>query len=365
MKKLIIIFLFFSNILSAEIFWDGRFYQQALFLIKQNGKYIGLTALDVKLDTRPDYAVRIRSELEYFLLNNNEYNLLGKSADSTGVTVNSVNAAINICDFKVTIGRFLPDWGKGKIFKPLDIFKPQTYFFNMLSFQGIDGFLIKYYLSDLSSVQFIAVPSIDVRNLTPQIKPSFTNSLNHTLAGFNFAAHIYTFDNNFIFVKDTSADNNIIGFAFKGDVIVGLWSEIFYSFNNKLTAHTLRYTIGADYSFFKYFFISMEYFYDESGVSDYKNYIFFMKLISRMTYGRKYFMIDFNVLTYEELNYGITYLGNLGDKSFILFPYFRYEIFENSILGVSIYHFNGKADREFNPDRTGDFIINTYLNIRF
>ena len=364
MKKFILIILLVlaGKTLLAEIFWDGRFYQQSLLLFKQDTKYIGLTVLDLKLDTRPTDILRIRSEMEYALLNQSSSFFIDYSSD--GVTVNSLNAIIMPGNFKFAIGRFLPNWGKGKIFRPLDIFRPQTYFLNMLCFQGVDGFSVKYYLSNLSSVQFIAIPSFDVRNLMPHINHSFTNTINHTLAGLNLEIHIATVDNNIIFVKDTSAGNNIAGLAFKGDAIIGIWGEFFYSFDNKIKSDNFRGTFGADYSFAKYFFMSLEYFYDESGMKDYNDYIDLMR-IPRMTFGKEYIMFDFNVLTYEELNYGITYLGNLIDKSFILFPYFRYEIIENGILGISLYHFNGKSNREFAPDKYGNYIFNTYLNIRF
>jgi len=198
----------------------------------------------------------------------------------------------------------------------------------------------------------------------PNIKSSFTNTLNHTLTGFNLEVHIATFDNNIIFVKDTSVGNNIAGFAFRGDAVIGIWGEFFYSFDNRIESYVFRSTIGADYSFAKYFFVSLEYFYDESGTKDYNEYSR-LTMIPRMTYGREYIMADFNILTYEELNYGITYIGNLYDKSFILFPYFRYEIIENTIAGLSLYHFNGKSNRESAPDKYGHYIFNTYINVRF
>ncbi len=364
MKKFILIILLVlaGKTLLAEIFWDGRFYQQSLLLFKQDTEYIGLTVLDLKLDARPSDILRIRSEMEYALLKPSS--LFFVKNNSGGVVVNSLNVTITSEDLKFTIGRFLPTWGKGKIFRPLDIFRPQTYFLNMLSFQGVDGFSVKYYLSNLSSVQFIAIPSFDIRNFMPHINPSFTNTINHTLTGLNLETHIATFDNNIIFVKDTSAGNNIAGMAFKGDVVIGIWGEFFYSFDNKIKSDAFRCAFGADYSFEKYFFMSLEYFYDESGMKDYNDYIVLMR-IPRMTFGKEYIMFDFNVLTYEELNYGITYLGNLIDKSFILFPYFRCEIIENGILGISLYHFNGKSNREFAPDKYGNYIFNTYLNIRF
>jgi len=359
--KFVLIFLLWTSNISARIFLDGRFYQQSLLLFNQNTKYRALTVLDLKFDTMLLNNLRVRSEMEYALLNQKDSVFTDYSSD--GFNVNSLNITVTPKNFKFTIGRFLPVWGKGKIFKPLDIFRPQTYFSNMFSFKGIDGFSAKYYSSDLSSIQLIVVPSFDVRNLMPYINPSFTDSIEHTLTGLNLETHISTFDNNIIFVKDTSSGDNILGFAFKGDAIIGIWGEFFYSFDNKIKTDIFRGTFGADYSFAKYFFISFEYFYDESGMENYKDYSTLMQ-IPRMTFGKEYIMFDFNILTYEELNYGVTYLKNLLDKSFILFPYFKYEIIENGILGISLYHFRGEPDREFSSGKY-DYIFNVYLNFKF
>lgn len=372
-KFIIILFclMFFTN-LHSEIFWDGRFYEQALLSFtevenKVRTTYMGFSILDLKLDSRPSDIVHVRSELEYAFTHQKDASIL-ISEDTESLVINTLNAGITPGDFKFTIGRFLPAWGKARIFRPLDIFIPQTYFLNMLSFRGIDGISAKYYTSDLSSIEFIAVPSMDVRHIIPSIdlstNSSFSNEINHTVIAVNAELHIAAFDNNFIVLNDIASGMNLLGFTFKGDAVVGLWSELFYSFNIK-KENTFKATIGADYSFAKYFFISAEYFYDQSGMSDHKNYSLMRELMPRMTVGKQYLMFDFNIITYTEISYGITYIGNLLDASFVIYPYFRDEIIENCFLGLSLYHFNGKAGREFSSDLSGDYIFNTYLLVRF
>ncbi len=251
----------------------------------------------------------------------------------------------------------------------MDIFVPQTYFLNMLSFRGLDGISAKYYMSDLSSIEFIAIPSMDVRHIAPRIEIStnspFLNEINHTVIAANIEIHLAAFDNNLIFLNDAASGNNLLGFAFKGDAILGWWGELYYSFNADKKKDTFKASIGADYSFAKYFFMAVEYFYDESGMKDYKKYPLLMMSAPRMTFGEQYLMADFNIVTYMELNYGITYIGNLLDKSFVVFPYFSYEVIENCFMGVSLYHFNGKTHREFSPGLLGNYIFNTYLVVRF
>lgn len=377
MKKrffiIIPVILIFLTDLYPEIFWDGRFYEQVLFSFREEGNkvhtsYLGISILDLRLDAVPTDILRVRGELEYSLAHQAQNPLL-TFEEIAPVVVKNLNASITPGDFKFTIGRFLPAWGKGKIFRPLDIFIPQLYFLNMLSFTGIDGVSVKYYVSDLSSIEFIAIPSMDTRLIAPWIDIStnspFLNEMYHPVAAVNAEIHIAAFDNNLIFLNDMSSGNNLLGLAFKGDIIVGLWSELFYSFNSKKKKDTFRASVGADYSFAKYYFITAEYFYDASGMPDYKKYPLLMALLPRMTFGKQYLMLDFNILTYTEMNYGITYLGNLLDESFVVFTYFRHEIIENCFLGLSLYHFNGKVGREFSSGLAGDFVFNTYLVVRF
>jgi len=368
--KYLFIFIFsllFIIPLKSKIFWDGRFYEHTFFLLhnidkKINTTFFGTTILDIKLDSYISEIVRIRSELEYTILFPEKKSFLREK--SSTFNLNTANASIMPSNFKFTIGKFLPKWGKGKIFRPMDIFTPQTFFLNKLSYKGIDGFSSKYYISDLSSFELLFIPSMDIRNISPFIDyTTFTNSINHSIVAGNLEFHLFTFDNNLIFLRDTSAGNTLIGAVFKGDIIVGLWGEISFSFKNE--KKILKISSGMDYSFAKYFFTTIEYFYDESGVKNYKQYPKLMTLMPRMTYGREYTMLDFYILTPEGINFGIASIINLIDKSFIIFPYYRNEILQNTYLGISLYYFNGKNEREFAPEKIGNIIINTYLFIRF
>ncbi|MBU1076832.1 MAG: hypothetical protein KKH98_06030, partial [Spirochaetes bacterium] len=106
------IMLLFIDLLSAQINWDGRFYEQALVsFTEEKGKvkvlYLGLSALDLKLDARPSEILRIRSEMEYAFAHQDADPFLS-SEGIDAVTVNSLNATISPGNLKFTIGRFLP-----------------------------------------------------------------------------------------------------------------------------------------------------------------------------------------------------------------------------------------------------------------
>jgi hypothetical protein len=274
-----------------------------------------------------------------------------------------LNIAFSQEKFKITIGRFLPNWSKSKFFKPLDIFIPQTYFLNLLSFKGIDGFSFKYYFSALSSIEVLTVPFFDVRNIVPVKNISLTNEIQHTVSAFNLEFNFSSFENNLVFLKDISSDNNLIGFEFKGDLILGVWSELFYSFNGKKNK-IFKTSFGSDYSIKQKYFFMTEFFYDESG-GEKENYEFLRLNLKRMTLGKYYAMVNFNILSENDLNYGITYLENLKDRSFIIFPYLRSEVIQNFILGLSLYYFGGLGETEFSYKNFGKFLLNCYLTILF
>ncbi|MDD5065907.1 MAG: hypothetical protein PHF84_02550 [bacterium] len=359
--------------LCAEMNWDGRFYEQAMLFFKGRpddlfSRYYGLTILDLKVDARPADIVRVRSELEYGLLHP-EKKGVWSSLETGRLNVNTLNAVLTPGDFKFTLGRFLPQWGVGKIFRPLDIFTPQTFFLNSLSYQGADGFSAKYYVSGLSSFECILIPSMDIRHLVPD--PEISANSNNTAAykdsviAGNTEIHLGTFDNYIIALYDPKTDNKVIGLAFKGDAVLGIWGELLYSFRKKAGRDMIRASLGADYSFARYYFITAEYFYDESGASDHRDYESLSRSMPRMTLGEQYLMLDLSVLTYTEQSFGLTGLVNLLDRSFVLFPYFKYEILNNCLLGLSLYHFNGRSGREFSPHLFGNYIFNTYLVVRF
>lgn len=372
MIKIFILIFLLTKSLFSELFWDGRYYHQSFFNFslkseKVYTEYTGLNILDLKIDDQISEKLRIRSEIEYSILKS-KGNFILYLNETEKININTLNATISPENFKITIGRFLPYWSKGKIFKPLDIFKPQFYLLNALSFKGIDALSFKYYPSTLSSLEFIALPSMDVRNILPlskiSVNTNFTNKIEHTVMACNFEFHMSKFDNNLIFLKDTSSDNYSIGFAFKGDAIFGLWSEILYMFNLQ-NDNAIKISLGADYSIHQKYFFTTEFLYDQTGTDKTEYYRTLRLNPYRMTIGKYYSFFDFNVLSESELNYGISFLQNLMDKSFILFPYLKCEFIQNFISGISIYYFNGQTESEFSPALSGNYLLNLYLVISF
>ena len=112
MKKIffsLLIILILTPIAQGELYWDGRFYEQAMLIFRQDQtlSYLGFSMLDLKLDARPSDLVRVQSEMQYALLHQNN-NLFLQGNGNNGVNVNTLKATINPGDFKITIGRFLP-----------------------------------------------------------------------------------------------------------------------------------------------------------------------------------------------------------------------------------------------------------------
>lgn len=346
------------GVMSAQIKWDGRFYEHTMLNFKETDKiwteYTGLTILDLKLDVKPSELLRVRSELE-FALSHTRDSALGQLVGINILDIKSLSAILTPGKFKITIGRFLPKWGVAKIFRPLDIFTPQTFMLNMLSFKGRDGASFKFYISKMSSIAVLGFTTL---------------KFNQYLLSSKIKAHFGTFDLAMMYLYDNSTAENILGASAKGDLKIGLWLEFYYNFRKTILyrqkQNFFKVTAGLDYSFAKYFFFTLEYFFDDSGEKSFDNYLSLLSKGMRMTFGRHYIYADFNVfINFVYLSIGLSGIFNLIDGSVIVFPYYRHEIIPNCLLGISIYLPTGKRNREYDSRKLGYAILNTYLNIRF
>jgi len=360
MKKILftvfIFFVFCVNI-SAQINWSGRFYEQAMIYTgdTQNDRYaayMGLSVLDLGIDARPSDLLRVRGELEFAFTHPDTTSLPGMGGIDLA-SINTLNATFTPGRTKITVGRFLPRWGVCSVFRPLDLFAPQLYFLNAMSFKGIDGISVKYYLSDLSSFEILEVPASQLRYGTTASNAQF---------------HTGTFDYNLIFLYDGASTDKVLGLAFKGDLILGVSGELYYRFRDSMDYlsqdSVFKASVGLDYSFAKYFFVSAGFFYDESGKADYRDYAQ-LDPTSRMTLGTQYLESSFVFRSFTDMTIGLGSIFNLDDKSFILYPYYQNEIFENCQLGVSLYNFNGESGREFSSSLMGSYVFNAYLLVKF
>ncbi len=256
---------------------------------------------------------------------------------------------------KIILGRFLPDWSKGKIFKPLDIFNYKSYFNRYLNNTGIDGFSGKFYLTDLSSIEFIYTYNIKVKNFGKYLYGDSAEET-HSFTGLNFESHFFSFDNNYIYLKDIANGMNFIGTAIKGDLIIGIWGELLYGFNSDNTKKILSAAAGADYSFFKHYVLSIEYYYSENGYFDYNFYEYSM-YSNNDTQTEKYFAGNIDYLLSDAGSIGAGIIYDIKNANFIFYPYIHYEVLQNFTADCSVY--------SFKTENISQYFLSLSVNIQY
>lgn len=148
----------------------------------------------------------------------------------------------NIVDF--FIGRQLIKFGEGYIFTPLNPFSKIDFTDISFTRRGVDALRFKIYFTDKDCFESIFIPKTE-------------------LSQSNFSTKFYSI----LFGLDLSFVGNYIGrfnwistgFSFKGDAILGLYSEFLYNYTTKKDKRFFSYMIGADYSFKKKLIIRTEY----------------------------------------------------------------------------------------------------------
>ncbi|HMB00225.1 MAG TPA: hypothetical protein VKS21_04495, partial [Spirochaetota bacterium] len=343
--------------LTAEPVFRGRFYQQFFTAFNRSmpgtntnsagskyNAFSSYSALNLLLLAQSHAAVKFKGDIQ-LAYTCPAGSFLTAATVNDLLSINTLALYLNPGDFKISIGRFLPQWGVNKVFRPLDIFQPQTFLRHALSFTGIDALSVKYYINNLSSAELLMIPAADWSDCSLAAR---------------LEAHIGSFDLGVVSAYRGAENYKLLGLSFQGDILIGLSGEIYYRFNNpqdffkSKDVNIFKSAFRVDYSFAKYFFIAAEYFYDSSGKKNYKNY---SELLSagkaRMTLAEHYLAADFNILTYNKLNFGVSGIVNLNDNSFIFYPYFKYEILNGLQAGFSVYLFQGRKYREFNAERAG------------
>jgi len=327
-KRIIFILIFYNSFVYSDTYFDGRFYEQALLFFDKKVSYSGFTILGLNLDTRPFESVRIRSEIELPFNHN-------RKVEDPKLKVNTLNISFLFKDSRLTVGRFLPLWGVCRVFRPMDLFRTQTFIQHNLSFSGVDGFFWKFYSDSISS-GFIVLPESDIENTRLSV---FLEKTYEKFEGF--VAYLY----------DPYVPESFVGGTFRMDLFFTLKAETLYkysykTFNNDRSC--FKFSVSADWSCKKIFFISAGYFFDESGVlkESYKLLRSFEP--DRFTLSRHYIDLD-SFLIFDDLRTGISGIMNLIDKSIVCGPYFSFELFDNLFIGFSWYLFFGKKDTEFNP----------------
>ncbi len=234
-------------------------------------------------------------------------------------------------DLRVTAGKQRLYWGVGRVFRPLDVFNPVNYFEPGYERPGSNAVLGYLALGSMTSVRGVCLPQHDLRK---------------SFWGSRLATNLLENDLGISLMHRSAEKMTIVGAEVTGDLVVGYWSELSYTWED-----TLRYgktCVGIDYTFPGMIYSMAEFFYDGSGEDDPDNYDL-ARITSgeRMTLAQQYLYLSIGVIPNPFFQPSFNSVINLNDRGLVLIPQIYYSIFENAELTLGLNYFLGSDSAEF------------------
>lgn len=242
--------------------------------------------------------------------------------------------------FDLTIGKQRVAWGVSYLWMPLDYFNQ----INMLEpeeeLAGINA--IRLYFP-LPNIHILGI----MTGVTAVISPK--DSLNTSQYGIRLDHTISGTDLSLSGFYDGKLDKTIVGADIRSEWHVGFWSEVAY--NQIDDSSFWKEVVGMDYTidYKRGIYVLAEYYHDESGKSDPKNYNF-MEIVRghRVTLAKNYLygICRYPFTDYQSISLSTIY--NLDDDSYLLIPEYNWNMMQNLDLTMGSYVLSGNEDGEFN-----------------
>jgi hypothetical protein len=222
-------------------------------------------------------------------------------------------------------------WGVARVFKPLDIFNPVNYYEPGYEKPGSNALLGYAALGSLTSIRAIIVPRFRIRE---------------SIGGVRFGSHLIRNDIGLNIIHQRSPEKTIAGFELAGELSVGYWGEFSYEWED--STQYAKVSVGVDYTFPFLLYAMVEYFFDESGESDWHDYdISEISDGTRMTLAQQYLYLSLGLAYNPFFRPVVNAIVNADDGGVILIPQVSYAIFDNAELVSGLNFFLGPETSEF------------------
>jgi len=256
--------------------------------------------------------------------------------------IQRLNFETSLLDINLTLGRFLPQYHYTNFFQPLNIFLGPEFFKESVIYKGIDGILLRKFLTPMTSLEYVCVPETEL---------SYTSHL------LNLTSHLGSFDYSIIGLYDGESETFLPGFGFKGDLVVSLFNETLFEIVEEDSFNVTSST-GFDYSFSN-FMIMFEYLYNGG-----ERYLSPREGLSLM--GKHYLFLNAFHFVPMGRSIGCSAIINLEDESSLLSAYYENEVLHGVHFLTGIYFpVSGEETDEFSSGSIGSFILNCYLKAKF
>ena len=355
---ILILYFFLINFhLSANVGLSGSAYNEISLLKNGDGLHYGnRSSFHLQIASLTE-GIKVISEIEFYTM----YGYLSSQALETSELMKNGQFYIDrlymkfpVSKLDLTIGKQRIAWGSAIIFRPTDrLNKP-----NPLSLsgrkEGVNSVLAKIFIGDLSSVEFIMAPADTFERINNEIN---LDRLRYSRFAIRFMTNFLKSDLANSYFYDGEAKNLMIGIDLKGDIKLGYHFESVLNYNKSFKLENLfeqiQSVFGLDYSFGGKWIILGEYLYNGSGL---KRKIELPKSNFSLLDEFKYRHYLYSQVLYQhDIFFGINLFAiwNIVDKSLIISPGIRYNIFQNADLQVYNQTFFGDKYDEYGPGHLG------------
>lgn len=364
---LVLIFAAYPSYADIDIF---GYFENRFFVVENRGvswenfndkfKLGDYNRLRLKYEASPSDKVTVNVAVDFFTFHGIMTSPLGTYETGTGGTAayESKNSKIDLDrayvdlyfkKFDVSVGKQRAAMGVSYLWAPLDIFNRVNILEPKEEKPGANALKIYVPLGKVSSLTGVFSPDDEFRT---------------SKSGFRAQTQVFGIDAALTLMRAGNTRTSIYGIDLRGENFIGWWLEAGYFVSP--TQKDKKIVLGFDYTFpikTGLYWLS-EFYYDSSGEKDRGDYNFDLLYSGdRFTLGRHYL---FSMLRYsfsDFLSASLSYIGNLGDGSYYIYPALQYEVRQNILLSSGLYIPLGSKDGEFNSSNRNIFFI--WLKVNF
>jgi hypothetical protein len=328
--------------------------------LKEKFKLGDYNRLRLKLKASPSKKVTVNIALDFFsfhgIVNSpiGTYEQTGNTGENQGsddVTIDLDRAYVNLYfkKFDVTVGKQRVALGVSYLWAPLDLFNRINVFEPKEEKPGANAVKVYVPLGSASSLTGVFAPE---------------NDFSASRSAFRAKTRLGNVDVGATAIRAGDTGTTVFGLDLRGENFAGWWMEA--GWFDAPERNDLKLVLGFDYTFpFKNGIYWMnEFYYDQSGEKDYANYDYSLLLSGRrFTLGQKYL---FSMLRYgfnDFISASVSFIGNLEDGSYIIYPAVGYDIMQNVSISGGFYFPLGKTGGEFNTSNRTMFFL--WLKVNF
>ncbi|MCX7910096.1 MAG: hypothetical protein N2505_00720 [Endomicrobia bacterium] len=323
MRFFILIYLltnFFSNIFTQNIldisghFFNsfGVVYFDDVSFLKDTS-YLGISTLRLNFINEFKNFIKIDGSTDFSILYGFYSELFSRLENSTKLNDNvflEVNVRKLYIMFKyslldIYLGRQLLKFGEGYIFSPLNQFSKIDLKDISFSRIGSDSLRVKIQFSDTGYFEKIIISDFKSTDYVLKL-----NSL------------VWNLDTSVVSIYHKKLNWLSFGFSLKGDLVLGIWSEVLYNFAQDISKNFYSYLVGVDYSFLEKILCRIEYIYNSYNIENFLQEVMYLSNYPFISENYLATQIEFIFDFFNNLTLlSITNLTN--NSNFFIFSYKR------------------------------------------